>query len=200
MMDEKLIAVAFAQLMEYGLGLDLSDPNLEDTPERVARMYCRELLCNCCKEFSDWKAFPNKHSYNQIIMADRISFVSLCAHHFLPFTGNAWVAYIPESRAAGGRLVGASKLARCVEHYACRPQLQEHLCHEVMNSLVGAITPLGAMVVMRAIHGCMKCRGVKQRGGSGMITSALHGIFHRDTAAKIEVLDMIKISLMDQQI
>jgi GTP cyclohydrolase I len=116
----------------------------------------------------------------------------MCAHHFLPFTGNAWVLYVPEFH-----LVGASKMARMVEHYAKRPQLQEHLCHEVIECFNRGVKPQGCMVVMRGIHGCMKCRGVKQ-SGSGLTTSAIKGIFE-DQRVKDEGMSLIHLSLLDKQ-
>jgi GTP cyclohydrolase I len=123
-------------------------------------------------------------------MSDRIYFTSICSHHFLPFTGLAWVSYIPNHS-----LVGASKMSRLVEHYSSRPQLQENLTHQVLNTFVNAIEPEGAMVVMRAVHSCMTCRGVKQTGGAGMQTSALHGAFFK-AEVKSEALELIKLSLM----
>ena len=188
-MKKDVVESLFRKLMEDGLGFDLSDPNLCDTPARVARMYCEEFFCNCCEEFADFKAFPNIHNYNQIIISDLISFVSVCSHHFLPFTGQGWVLYIPDDK-----LIGASKPARLIEHYAARPQLQENLCHEVLNSLVAGISPKGAMVVLRAIHGCMKCRGVRQMK-SGMGTSAVEGAF-KQPDVKAEGMDLIKLSLL----
>jgi len=181
----------FRLLMTEGLGLDLSDPNLLDTPKRVAKMYCQEFFRGIGEEFNGCKTFPNKKKYDQIIMLDRIDFVSVCSHHFLPFTGYAWIAYIPNKH-----LAGASKFARTVHHYAARPQLQENLCHEVIDCLKKNIKPRGLMVVMRATHGCMSCRGVKQSNKSGMMTSALKGVFKKDEKARSEVLDFIKISLM----
>jgi GTP cyclohydrolase I len=88
-------------------------------------------------------------------------------------------------------------MARMVEHYAARPQLQEHLCHEIINCLMTGVVPEGAMVVIRGIHGCMQCRGVKQYGGSGFTTSAIDGIFE-DKRVKDEGMDLIKLSLMDK--
>lgn len=189
-MDESVVRACMLRLLKEGLGLDITDPNLRDTPERVARMYCRELLCNSTEEFNDLRWFPNKHEYNQIVSFDHIFFSSVCSHHLLPFTGYAWLLYIPEER-----LVGASKPARLVDHYARRLQLQEHLCHQVMNRFVEVVCPKGAMVYMRAIHGCMKCRGVRQYGGAGMSTSVIHGVFQR-LEVKMEALDIIKLSLI----
>jgi GTP cyclohydrolase IA len=184
----------FSLLMTEGLGLDLSDPNLSDTPSRVARMYCNEFFCGLCQDYNDFKSFPNDYNYDQIIVSDKINFVSMCSHHFLPFTGNAWVLYIPDKW-----LIGASKPSRLVEHFACRPQLQEHLCWQVINALELGVQPLGAMVVIRAIHQCMKCRGAKQYSGSGMITSAITGMFKTDPTVKQEGFELIKLSMLDKE-
>ena len=188
-MDESKVAHYFAQLMSKGLGFDLTDPNLKDTPKRVAKMYCREWFKSVGSEFTDFKSFPNE-SYKQIIMSDRIHFISICSHHFLPFTGLAWVSYIPNKV-----LIGASKMSRLVEHYASRPQLQETLTYQILNAFVEGIDPEGVMVVMRAVHSCMTCRGVKQIGGAGMQTSALHGAFYTPEV-KSEALELIKLSLI----
>lgn len=183
----------FRKLMEEGLGLDLTDANLVDTPARVARMYCDELLCNIDKEFIDsTTVLPNEKGYDQIILLDRIFFVSMCSHHFLPFLGHAWILYVPDKF-----LVGASKPSRLLSHYAARPQLQEHLCHEVIEVFDREVEPKGSMVAIRAVHGCMKCRGVKQYSGSGMMSSAVSGIFLDDPFMEVKGLEMIKISLMD---
>lgn len=186
---ESSIATLFAQIIE-ALGLDLNDENLKDTPKRVAKMYCREFFSGVGTEFDNYKAFPNKHKYNQIILSDLISFTSVCSHHFLPFTGHAWLLYIPDKL-----LVGYSKMARAVNHYACRPQLQENLCHEVLNSFCSGVKPQGAMVVMRAVHSCSACRGVKQNNGSGMMTSAVRGVFLKDPYLEQKGYDLIKISV-----
>lgn len=191
-MNQQTVAHYFSLLMSEGLGLDLSSPDLEDTPNRVARMFCQEFLANCCVEFSNFQFSPNVNHYDQIICSDRIFFVSMCAHHFLPFTGHAWVLYVPADQ-----IIGASKMARMVEHYAKRPQLQEHLCHEVIECFNANVRPAGCMVVMRGIHGCMKCRGVKQSGGSGLTTSAIKGIFE-DPRVKDEGMSLIHLSLLDK--
>ena len=190
-MDEPLVEYYFEKLLREGLGLNTSDPNLSGTPRRVAKMYCREFLSSVGEEYCDFKSFPNIYGYNQIIMLDRIFFVSLCMHHFLPFTGNAWILYIPK-----GKLVGASKMARLVTHYAKRPQLQESLCHEIVESLNKEVQPEGAMVVLRAEHGCMRCRGVNQYGGAGMLTSAVKGSFLSGSDLELKGLEMVKLSLL----
>lgn len=180
----------FRLLMEEGLGLDLSNPNLVGTPERVARMY-QELFSGLDTEFEGVTSFPNDHNYDEIVLLDNIFFVSVCSHHFLPFYGKAWVAYIPSNK-----VMGASKASRVINHYSARPQLQENLSHEIVNFLERKLNPKALMVVMRAEHGCMKCRGVKQYDGAGMLTSAVKGSFKTDSIAKSEALDLIKLSVI----
>jgi len=162
------------------------DPNLQETPERIERMYREELFKNVDKEFTDWKAFPNEKGYNQLIVFDRIFFSSTCSHHFVPFTGFAYIAYIP-----GDYLVGASKPMRAVEHYAARPQIQENLCHEVLQSFTEAAKPIGAAVIMKASHMCVVGRGAKQPT-SKMVTSALFGKCFEDKV-KWEIFELIKL-------
>jgi len=188
-MNETQVRIFFEDLMLRGLGLDMEDPNLVGTPDRVARMYCREFFANVGKEFTNFKSFPNDKGYDQIIMADNIDFVSVCSHHFLPFTGKAWILYIPDKK-----LTGLSKMARVVTHYAARPQIQETLCHDILASFVKNIQPLGAMIFMRAEHACMQCRGAKQ-ANAGMGTSQIWGVFKENPNIKSEGLDLIKISL-----
>ena len=189
-MNQEKVAYFFKRLMVEGLGFKLSDPNLTDTPERVAKMYCQEWFKGTSSEFDDFKSFPNTENYKQIVCFDKIHFSSVCSHHFLPFTGYAWVLYIPKTL-----LVGMSKPSRLVEHYSSRPQLQENLTHQVLNRFAEVIQPAGTMVVMRALHECVMCRGAKQTNGAGMITDALHGCFS-EPDVKAEGLELIKLSLL----
>jgi len=189
-MNQKKAEKYFRKLMEQGLDLDLSDPDLKPTPKRVARMYCKEFFHGQHKDFTDFALSKNKKDYNQIVVLDNIHFISMCGHHFLPFIGKAWLLYLPDKH-----LVGASKPARCIEHYAARPQLQENLCHDVINQFFEVAKPKGVMVVMRAVHGCMSCRGVKQNNGAGMMSSAVLGIFATNDSIKQEGLKLIEISI-----
>lgn len=188
-MNRESVEHHFELLMSQGLGFDMTDPNLVDTPKRVAKMYCNEFFANVGIPFTDFKSFPNEDNYDQIIVSDRIHFISICSHHFLPFTGYAWILYIP-----GDKLLGASKPSRLINHYAKRPQLQERLCHQVLKALIDGLQPRGVMVVMRGIHQCMVCRGAKQTNGSGMITSAVYGYFKDNPATKQEGLSLIQLS------
>lgn len=188
-MNNRIAEKHLHSLLTAGLGLDLSDPNLVDTPKRMAKMFCEEFFCNIGKEFTDFKSFPNTRGYDQIISFNDIHFTSMCSHHFLPFTGLGWLLYIPNHK-----LIGASKAARLIEHYAKRPQLQENLAHQVASKFQEYIKPKGVMVVLQAVHGCMACRGVKQYAGAGMGTSVVMGCF-RDGDVRNEAMNLIEISM-----
>lgn len=124
--------------------------------------------------------------YDQAICLRGIGFVSVCEHHFLPFEGSAHVAYIPST----GRVVGLSKLARLVDAYARRLQLQERLTGEVSHKLMEATQALGVAVVIEAKHGCLRCRGAKQEHAE-MVTSSLLGVFRTSPSARAEVMQLL---------
>lgn len=192
-MDEKKIIVLVEELMRSGLGLDLSDPNLKETPNRIAKMFCREFFSSLEEEPTEdlVKSFPNDKGYDEIIMHDNIPFTSMCAHHFLPFSGLAWFLYIP-----GNKLLGASKPARVISFFSKQPELQENLSMEVVKFINLIIEPKGIMLVMRAVHGCMSCRGVKTGLSSGLTTSVTTGVFRDNLVTRMEALDLIKLSRM----
>ena len=152
------------------LGLDLDDPNLADTPGRVARAY-GELFAGLHRPEPELRTFPNSEAYSQVVAVTGIPFYSLCAHHFLPFFGTAHVAYLP-----GDQVVGLSKLARVVEHFARRPQIQERLTEQVIELLERRLSPRGSMVIVEARHFCMEMRGVG-KAGAMTSTSAIRGVF-----------------------
>lgn len=183
----------FKELMEQGLGLDLSDPNLADTPRRFAKMIGTELMANQEADIKNLdniiRSFPNKKKFDEIIMLDNIPFVSTCSHHLLPFPGLAWVLYVPDKK-----LMGASKASRIINFFSKKLQLQENLSTEVIDAIMTHVEPLGAMLVMRAVHGCMSCRGVKTGSGAGMTTSATRGCFRDNIDTRIEALELIKLS------
>lgn len=164
------VADAFRQVL-LALELDLSDPNLTATHLRVARAY--EELFAGLREGAEptWRSFPNTEQYSQMVSVVDVPFFSLCSHHFLPFFGSAHVAYIP-----GDRIVGLSKLARLVDFYARRPQLQERMTEQIVTCLNKRLAPKGAMVVLQARHFCMEMRGVSKPGVL-TTTSALSGAF-----------------------
>jgi GTP cyclohydrolase I len=179
-----VVADRFRDVME-ALGLDLADPNLVDTPLRVARAY-RELFAGLqAGAEPELRSFPNTEGYSQIVALTGIPFHSLCAHHFLPFFGTAHLAYLPSDR-----VVGLSKLARVLEYYARRPQIQERLTEQVIDLLDRRLRPAGTMVVIEARHFCMEMRGVA-KPGAVTTTSAWRGAF-ADARTRQEFLDILK--------
>ncbi len=171
----------------FQLGIYQSSPEVKDTPQRVIKMW-QELFENIDVEYTNFHLSKNERKYNQIIHFSNIHAVSCCAHHLLPFSFEAHVLYIPNEH-----LVGASKPSRIVEHYSKRPQLQENLCHDIINSFVTGVQPFGAMVVLLGQHDCMRCRGVKQKD-SGMTTSAVYGVFSNEPEMEIKGLTLIELS------
>ena len=152
------VAAAFRGLLE-ALELDLEDPNLAQTPDRVARAY-EELFAGLRPEGQPrFETFPNPERTRGLVAVTGIEFYSLCAHHFLPFFGRAHVGYLP-----GDRLAGLSKLARAVELYARRPQLQENLTEGVAAWLEERLGAAGVIVAVEARHLCMEMRGVCKPG------------------------------------
>ncbi len=164
------IAAHLAEVLRL-LDLDMRDPNLASTPERVARLYLEMFRGLREGAEPDVTTFPNDEGYSSMVMERDIPFYSMCAHHFVPFFGHAHMAYIP-----GPRIVGLSKLPRILEFYAKRPQLQERLTEQVADYLWKNLSPLGAMVVVEARHLCVEMRGVKKPGAL-TVTSALRGCF-----------------------
>jgi GTP cyclohydrolase I len=167
------------------LGLDLSDPNLRETDVRVAKMYLEMFHGVLEGTAPDVKTFPNDEGYSAMVMEKEIPFYSMCAHHLVPFYGHAHVAYIPRER-----IIGLSKLARIVDFYAQRPQLQERLTEQVVTCLQEALDPQGAMVVIEARHLCVEMRGVK-KPGAVTVTSAIRGTFFRKEVRE-EFLDLLR--------
>ena len=181
---QRAVAAKFREVME-ALGLDLQDPNLVDTPARVARAYGDLLSGLDAAAEPELRTFPNTEGYSEMVTVTDIPFHSLCAHHFLPFFGTAHVAYLP-----GQRVVGLSKLARVVDFYARRPQIQERLTEQVIDLLEARLRPLGAMVVVEARHFCMEMRGVR-KAGAVTTTKALRGRF-QDAGTRREFLELVR--------
>jgi GTP cyclohydrolase IA len=180
----RLVAARFRGVME-ALGLDLEDANLADTPARVARAY-RFLFSGLeAGAEPELRTFPNTEGYSRMVAVTGIRFHSLCAHHFLPFFGTAHVAYLPKDR-----VVGLSKLARAVELFARRPQVQERLTEEIASFLDSRLSPAGVMIVVQARHFCMEMRGVR-KAGARTTTSAVRGAF-ADARTRREFLDRIR--------
>ncbi|HJR93627.1 MAG TPA: GTP cyclohydrolase I FolE [Acidimicrobiia bacterium] len=166
---------AVADLLS-ALGEDLDDEHTRQTPRRVAAAYA-EMLSPA--GFTP-TTFPNDEGYNELVLARSIPFHSLCQHHMLPFKGVAHVGYLP-----GNRIIGLSKLARVVEYFAHRFQVQERLTQQVADWLQGELDPKGVGVVLDAEHLCMTLRGVEATG-SRTVTSALHGLLRSDERSRAE--------------
>ena len=175
-------AEAAAAAFLRALGADLTDESLRDTPRRMAALYA-ELLTPAPFEAT---TFPNDGGYDELVVARDIPFHSLCEHHLLPFVGTAHVAYLP-----GERIVGLSKLARVVDHFARRLQVQERLTTQVAGWLNRELAPKGVGVVLEAEHMCMSLRGV-QKPGARTVTSALHGLVRDDPRTRGEFLALVR--------
>ena len=166
------------------IGEDPDREGLRKTPARIARAYA-ELTRGLRIEPRDYLQTIFHEKYNQIVLLRNIPFHSICEHHFLPFVGRAHVAYLPHRR-----VVGLSKLARVVEGFALRPQVQERLTDQIADAIMEGLRPLGAICIMDASHTCMTIRGV-HKPGTSMVTSAIRGIFVRNQATRTEVLNLI---------
>ena len=157
---------------------------LLETPARVARSYV-ELMSGLSENPRTHLRTVFHEKYDEVVLLRDIEFNSLCEHHLLPFTGRAHVAYLPD-----GKVVGLSKLARLVEGYARRPQVQERLTMQIADAVMDELSPIGAVCVIEAVHTCMTIRGVR-KPGSVMVTSALRGIFKDNPSSRAEVLALI---------
>ncbi|HKC26681.1 MAG TPA: GTP cyclohydrolase I FolE [Jatrophihabitans sp.] len=167
--------VAAAEFLD-ALGIDLENDGVRDTPARMTRAYA-ELFSS--PEF-DLTTFPNAENYDELVLARSIPVRSVCEHHLLPFIGVAHVGYLP-----GDRILGLSKLARVVEHFAARPQVQERLTKQIAGWLQENLEPAGVGVVIEAEHTCMTVRGVRARG-STTVTSTLLGTVRDDPRSRQE--------------
>ncbi len=174
------------KLILEGIGEDVEREGLRATPSRIARMYTYI--------FGGLKQNPQDHlqvffeeGHEEMVLVKDIPLYSVCEHHLLPFYGKAHVAYIPYK----GRITGLSKLARVVEIFAKRPQLQERLTTQIADSIMEVLKPRGVIVVVEAEHMCMTMRGVK-KPGSMTVTSAVRGIFRTSQASRTEALLLIK--------
>ena len=174
--EAEAAAAAFIQ----ALGIPLDDPGLVDTPRRLAKAYASLL------DVSDYEmtTFPNTEAYDEMVLVEDIPMQSLCEHHLLPFTGVAHVGYLPSAR-----IVGLSKLARTVEHFARRPQTQERLTMQIARHLERHLAPRGVGVVIEAEHTCMTLRGARATG-SRTVTSSMLGHLRDEPSARAEFLSL----------
>lgn len=166
-------------------GEDPEREGLLETPRRVASAYA-ELFAGLHEDPRRHLQVTFDEQHTEMVVLRDIPFASLCEHHLLPFTGRTHIGYIPD-----GRVVGLSKLARLVEGYARRPQVQERMTSEIADAIMEELSPDGCGVVIEAVHTCMTIRGV-QKPGAEMITSAMRGGFRRRTATRAEFMAFIR--------
>ena len=182
--DQGRIEKAVREIIE-ALGEDPDREGLVETPERVARFYA-EVFGGIHEDPGNVvDAFFGEEHFQEIVMVREIPFYSMCEHHFVPFHGQAHVAYLPR-----GRVTGLSKLARLVEGFARRPQMQERLTAQVADCLDESLDPLGVLVVVEAEHLCMSMRGVKKPGAK-TVTSAVRGMMESNPATRSEAMSLL---------
>jgi GTP cyclohydrolase IA len=172
-----------------GLGEDADREGLLETPARVARAY-REILAGS-RERADThlqRVFSQEHAGDDLVLLRNVHFVSMCEHHMLPFTGVAHVAYLPSH----GRVTGLSKLARTVDVFARRLQMQERLTAQVADALMEHLDPRGVAVVVEAEHSCLRLRGARKEEAR-MLTTAFRGAMEQDRALRSEVLSLMGV-------
>ena len=169
MVDESKVKEAVKLLLE-GIGEDPEREGLKDTPDRIARMYT-ELMAGYDDKPSNHLSRTFQAENNEMVLEKDIVFYSMCEHHMMPFFGKAHIAYIPN-----GKVVGLSKLARCVETYARRLQIQEKMTAQIADAIMDELKPQGVMIVVEAEHLCMTARGVK-KPGSKTTTVVTRGVF-----------------------
>ena len=181
--DAERIEKAVKEIL-LAVGEDIEREGLKDTPARVARMYA-ELLAGMHEDPKEHISSIFTEKYDEVVLLRDIPFYSICEHHLMPFIGQAHVAYLPT-----GTVLGVSKLARIVDSFARRLQVQERLTEQIADFMMSSLEPKGVAVVLEAAHSCMTIRGIK-KPGSVMVTSALRGIFRKDPRSRSEVISLI---------
>jgi GTP cyclohydrolase I len=182
--NKKDIKAAVEQIL-LAIGEDVDRDGLIDTPKRISEMYA-EIFEGLNIDPSSYLNVDFEVAHDEMVILRDIPFYSMCEHHFLPFHGEAHVGYIPD-----GRVVGISKLARVVEGFARRPQLQERLTSQVAETIMKSVKPDGVAVVVEAEHLCMTMRGVR-KPGSRMVTSAMRGQFKKSNVTRSEFLALVQ--------
>ncbi len=182
-MDVEKIEQAVRQIIE-AIGEDPDREGLQDTPSRVARMY-GELLGGLFDDPASQLDVVFSERYDEMVVLRDIPFASMCEHHLLPFIGKAHVAYLPD-----GQICGLSKLARVVESFARRPQVQERMTCQIADLIVKTLNAKGCAVIIEATHTCMTLRGVK-KPGAVMVTSAMRGLFKSNLATRTEAMNLL---------
>jgi GTP cyclohydrolase I len=183
--DQERAAAAIRELL-IAVGEDPDRPGLRDTPARVARAYA-ETFAGLAQDPAEILATTFDEDHDELVLVRDIPMYSTCEHHLVPFHGVAHVGYIPGS---DGRVTGLSKLARLVEVYARRPQVQERMTRQIADALNDSLRPRGVLVVIQAEHLCMAMRGIR-KPGSSTVTSAVRGIFRENAATRSEAMSLV---------
>jgi GTP cyclohydrolase I len=183
--DTERIERAVRDILE-AIGEDPDRDGLVRTPARIAHMY-EEIFAGIHQDPSHHLTVTFEANHDEMVMVRDIAVTSVCEHHLVPFAGRAHVAYIP---GADGRITGLSKIARLVDGFAKRPQVQERLTTQIADALVDVLDPIGVLVMIEAEHFCMSMRGVK-KPGSLTITSAVRGLFKTNAATRSEAMSLI---------
>ncbi|MGA1648393.1 MAG: GTP cyclohydrolase I FolE [Ilumatobacteraceae bacterium] len=184
--DHERAERAVRELLE-AIGEDPTREGLLDTPGRVARMWV-EVLDGTNNDPDHHLSRTFEIEHDEMVLVRDIPFTSVCEHHMLPFTGTAHIAYLPGTT---GRFTGLSKLARLVEGYARRLQVQERLTSQLADAMQNMLDPVGVLVVVEAEHSCMSIRGVRKPGAK-TVTTAVRGIYRSEGAARAEVMAFIQ--------
>jgi GTP cyclohydrolase I len=179
--------VAAVRELLLAIGEDPDRPGLQDTPDRVARAYA-ETFAGLWQDPADVLATTFDEDHDEMVLVKDIPMYSTCEHHLVPFHGVAHVGYIP---GEDGRVTGLSKLARLVEVYARRPQVQERMTSQIADALADVLKPRGVLVVIEAEHLCMAMRGIR-KPGSTTVTSAVRGIFRDNVATRSEAMSLVR--------
>lgn len=191
MVDQTKVKEAIRLLLE-GIGEDVEREGLRETPERIARMY-EQIFAGMEEDAAVHLSKTFAVASNEIVMVKDITFYSICEHHLLPFYGKAHIAYLPD-----GKVVGLSKLARTVEVYARRPQIQEQMTIQIVEAVMEHLKPQGVMVLLEAEHMCMTMRGV-EKPGSRTVTMASRGCFQNDLKLQSLFFQMLGDSKMQRK-
>lgn len=182
------VAMAGVRAMLRLAGREPDEPGICDTPRRVVKAWAEQTGRPGDPAALLATQFTDAPHYDELIAVGPVAFASVCEHHLLPFTGTAWVGYIPN----GSGVVGLSKLARLVEHYARQPQIQERLTSQITDALVEHLAPKGAACVIRATHSCMTIRGVRAQGAV-MTTSSMTGALRDKAEARAEFMALVAL-------
>jgi GTP cyclohydrolase I len=183
-LDRRRVEAAVVELLA-AIGEDPSREGLQETPRRIAEMY-EEVFGGMFTDPAEHLKVVFQVAHDEMVILRNIPFYSMCEHHFLPFHGEAHVGYIPD-----GRIVGISKLARVVEGFARRPQVQEQLTSQIAEAIMDTLQPDGVAVVIEAEHLCVTMRGAK-KPGSRLVTSAMRGNFKQSAVTRAEFLSLVQ--------